>query len=142
MAGDNNHKYWIHKRPRGRRFLERIEGYLWAGKVVTASVMIGDVVYSGTGTFPSSAGTAGVTIAGFGGVSLVRTAYGTMEVMFIATTSTRQVQAVKLELGTVSTLAYDPPMDYGVELPKCQGYLQPIKQGVYGLNGWYMNDFL
>ncbi|MCR4712305.1 MAG: hypothetical protein K5707_08385 [Clostridia bacterium] len=33
------------------------------------------------------------------------------------------VSAVKLELGTVSTLANDPPPDFGEELRKCQRYL-------------------
>ena len=32
------------------------------------------------------------------------------------------IQAVKLELGTVSTLANDPPMDFGRELAVCQRY--------------------
>lgn len=32
------------------------------------------------------------------------------------------VESVKLELGTVSTLANDPPMDYGRELAVCQRY--------------------
>lgn len=34
------------------------------------------------------------------------------------------VQAVKLELGSISTLANDPPMDYGMELLKCQRCFQ------------------
>lgn len=34
----------------------------------------------------------------------------------------QNIQAVKLELGTISTLAYDPPMDRAVELAKCQRY--------------------
>lgn len=33
------------------------------------------------------------------------------------------LKAVKLELGTVSTLANDPPPDFGEELRKCQRYL-------------------
>ena len=36
--------------------------------------------------------------------------------------SALHVQAVKLELGTVSTLANDPPPDFGMELLKCQRY--------------------
>lgn len=33
------------------------------------------------------------------------------------------IYAVKLEPGSISTLAYDPPADYGEELRKCQRYL-------------------
>ena len=36
------------------------------------------------------------------------------------------IQAVKLELGTVSTLANDPPPDFGTELVKCQRFYIPI----------------
>ena len=36
------------------------------------------------------------------------------------------VQAVKLELGPVSTLANDPPMDFGRELAVCQRYQVPL----------------
>ena len=36
------------------------------------------------------------------------------------------IRAAKLELGTVSTLANDPPMDFGAELLKCQRYFRPI----------------
>jgi hypothetical protein len=100
---------------------QRIEGNALSGKVVMVSVMIGDAVISGTGTFPTSAGHVHVTIAGFGDVELGY-ATGYMYARFTAATSTRQVQAVKLELCTVSTLAYDPPMEYGVELAKCQRY--------------------
>ena len=35
-----------------------------------------------------------------------------------------EVQAVKLEMGSVSTLANDPPMDYGRELAICQRFQQ------------------
>lgn len=33
-----------------------------------------------------------------------------------------RIKSVKLELGTVSTLHLDPPMDHAVELPKCQRF--------------------
>lgn len=98
-----------------------IKGNALSGAVVTVSVMLGNVVYSGTGTFPTSTGTVSVTIAGFGTALLIYTT-GYMGVRFTATTSTRKVQAVKLELGTVSTLAYDAPMEYEAELTKCQRY--------------------
>ena len=45
-----------------------------------------------------------------------------------------QIKRVKLELGTVSTLAYDAPMDHAVELPKCLRFFQHLGEypGVYG----------
>ena len=35
-----------------------------------------------------------------------------------------QIKRVKLELGTVSTLHLDPPVDHAVELPKCQRFFR------------------
>ena len=39
------------------------------------------------------------------------------------------IQAVKLETGPVSTLANDPPPDFGLELLKCQRYQRPLFVG-------------
>ncbi len=55
-----------------------------------------------------------------------------------AQTMDRVISAVKIEKGTVSTLANDPPPDFGEELRKCQRYLwvesiganTPIASGV------------
>ena len=48
----------------------------------------------------------------------------------ISTTSTGSIDvlAVKLELGSVSTLANDVPPDYETELMKCKAYFQRVKQ--------------
>ena len=100
---------------------QRIEGLGLSGKAVTVSILLGDAVISGQGTFPTSAGTESVTLTGFGTATLGYHA-DYMFVRITATDSTRNLQAVKLELGTVSTLAYDPPMDWAVELAKCQRY--------------------
>jgi hypothetical protein len=112
---------------------QRIEFNLLAGAVVTVSVMVGGTVYSGTGTFPTSAGTVSVTLTGFGTATLGY-ATGYMYVRWTPTESAN-VTRVKLELGNVSTLAYDPPMDYGVELAKCQRYYLLVAQeiGEYAL---------
>ena len=99
---------------------QRIEGNLLAGETVTVSVMVGGAVYRGTGTFPANTGTASVTIAGWGTATLGYAA-GYMHVG-LAPTAISNVTGVKLEIGTISTLAYDPPMDYGVELMKCHRY--------------------
>ncbi|GEM_PF-2271793 len=55
---------------------------------------------------------------GFGGSSQI--AFGPIEGNAIT------VQAAKLERGSVSTLANDPPADYGEELRKCQRYYETI----------------
>lgn len=43
------------------------------------------------------------------------------------TSWSKEIKAVKLELGSVSTLANDAPPDYGMELAKCQRYFIRIK---------------
>jgi hypothetical protein len=48
---------------------------------------------------------------------------------------TFDIESAKLEIGAVSTLANDPPADYGEELRKCQRYFETIKMikgGIYG----------
>ena len=100
---------------------QRIEGNLLAGETVTVTVKVGASYISGSGTFPTSAGTASVTLTGWGTAALGY-ATGYMYVR-LSPTAASNVVRVKLEMGTVSTLAYDPPMDYGAELLKCQRYL-------------------
>ena len=99
---------------------QRIEGLDLAGETVTVSVKVGTSYISGSGTFPTSAGTASVTLTGFGTATLGYNA----NYMFIrfTTDAARNLAACKCELGTVSTLAYDPPMDFGAELWKCQRF--------------------
>lgn len=46
--------------------------------------------------------------------------------MYNPTSSDITIDAVKLELGTVSTLQYDAPPIYSQELAKCQRYFQRI----------------
>lgn len=47
------------------------------------------------------------------------------------------VKAMKLELGSVSTLANDVPPNYAQELAKCQRYFQVIPRfGAIGVNAW------
>lgn len=92
----------------------RIRGNLLAGAVVTVSIMAADTVYSNTGTFPISEGTASVTIPDWGTVTLGY-ASGYMYIRF-SPTSASNVQAMKAELGTISTLAYDLPMDFWTQV--------------------------
>ena len=103
----------------GTEIEQRIEGNLLAGETVTVSVMAGGTVFIGMGAMPIS-GTASVTLVGWGTATLGY-ATGYMYIRLSPTAASNVVQ-VKLELGTVSTLVYDPPMDYGTELAKCRRY--------------------
>lgn len=106
---------------------QRTEGLYLAGVTVTLSVKVGSNIHSGTGVFPTAAGTVDITLTGFGTATLGYNA-GYMFVRFTASGS-QNVVSVKCELGTVSTLHLDPPMDYGVELAKCQRYFRPLRRG-------------
>ena len=57
-------------------------------------------------------------------MTLFRNSTGWLSVHIISNDdgSPLEIRRVKLELGTVSTLANDPPMDYGRELAVCQRY--------------------
>ncbi|MDD4280571.1 MAG: hypothetical protein PHX74_12650 [Candidatus Sumerlaeales bacterium] len=116
----------------GTEIEQRIEGNLLAGETVTVSVMAGGMVFIGTGAMPIS-GTASVTLAGWGTATLGY-ATGYMYVR-LSPTAASNVVRVKLEFGTVSTLAYDPPTDYGTELAKCMRYFQ-VLGNYYGFPGY------
>ena len=100
----------------------------YIGKTLTLSVMLGDgTIVSGTGVAPITPSTAGITIPlgtsganislwrGGGPVNLAITAA-------IPAGDSIDIKAIKLELGSVSTLANDPPVDHAIELPKCQRF--------------------
>lgn len=99
------------------------------GETVTASVKVGGVVYSGTTTVPSS-GFNLVTLS-INGLSVdVRVGYSSglyFRINVNSSTASLTLQAVKLELGAVSTLANDAPPDYGTEFLKCARYFLRIK---------------
>lgn len=100
------------------------------GETYTVSCMLtnGDV-YSATGTLSSTA--SGYQInKHLVGKSLwvgVQNNNGYMDVLFTSADGTQQIMAVKLELGSVSTLANDAPPDYGTEFLKCARYFLRIK---------------
>lgn len=92
------------------------------GKMITGSVMLSDgtiksgsVVYASVGSTPTLYQDSAVQIyiSSVGAFSLT-----------IKTTQT--IRAVKLELGSYSTLANDVPPDYWEELAKCQRYFVRI----------------
>ena len=103
-------------------FYQKKEYYLQVGEAVTISYMTADGnIVSRTGTIPASQGFA-VGSSDFG---LYWRTTGVADFQIWATNL--KLRAVKLEKGTVSTLANDVPPDYGEELAKCQRYFVRIK---------------
>ena len=100
---------------------QKIENYTKLnGKTVTASVMTSDgVVHSGTVT---NLNWSSSTIAFTDGNLRCQLASGGIFRVTSLNGSSNTIRAVKLELGSVSTLANDAPPDYGEELAKCQRY--------------------
>lgn len=93
------------------------------GKTLTASVMFGDgTIKSRTATLTSSAS------ATFWGDTQSNVSLNTNGTFQITVRATQTIRAVKLELGSVSTLANDAPPDYAEELAKCQRYFLRISQ--------------
>lgn len=97
------------------------------GKKITGSVMLSDgtiksgsVVYASVGSTPTLYQDSAIQIyiSNVGAFSIT-----------IKTTQT--IRAVKLELGSYSTLANDVPPDYGEELAKCQRYFLRLKKATY-----------
>lgn len=111
---------------------QKIDSTLYAelaNKTVTISIMFSDgSVYSKSGTYNSTGvvlAETNFTLAVYGG--------STNQVR-VNTTSTAAItiRAVKLELGSISTLAYDAPPNYAEELAKCQRYFQRISSPAGG----------
>jgi len=66
-------------------------------------------------------------------VGLMNDASGLKKFVMRATGDDIGIRMVKLEVGTVSTLANSAPMNYGVEFLKCQRYLQALS----GSSQWH-----
>lgn len=113
------------------------------GKTVTFSVLTSaNAVHSVTFTYSSTATDTGISFPSnehykywYGGdyASCLRVDTGTG-----VGTITLAIKAIKLELGSVSTIANDMPPDYGEELARCQRYFVRIK-GSYGSIGAGVN---
>ena len=111
-----------------------------AGKAVTLSVLLADgTVYAGTVTAPSISTfeQASIPVGATGyNVTLVSVTTDSPATMVCrldcwsdATGETVDVAAIKLEMGTVSTLANDPPAEYSRQLAICQRYLLRVDNG-------------
>ena len=114
------------------QFVQQIEADLWSsliGKPATASVMLKDgTITSVTAIIENdmSSGTVSIGSTGFGidirGVANSGYRWVRLTSPYNAASASIDVRAMKLELGSVSTLANDAPPDYGTELAKCQAY--------------------
>ena len=106
------------------QFIQKFENTAqFNGKTVTFSMMLSDgTIYSGTITRTN--GTAQVVFR-TGDVGAIFQSDNTAR--FIAYGS-MTIRAVKVELGSYSTLINDVPPDYGEELRKCMHYFQRIQQ--------------
>ena len=98
---------------------------LW-GETITVSAIVNDELIQATYTVPQSGAFDMPATATTGGVFInLYSADGTNMLFRIYTqyTASYHIKAVKLEKGTVSTLANDVPPDFSEELRKCQRYL-------------------
>lgn len=94
------------------------------GKTLTFSALLADgTMLSGSAVFNSASDTYFYYDAGAVEHLLYNTYFGGFEVV-----TARKIAAVKLEYGTVSTLANDVRPDFGKVLEKCKRYLQRVKQ--------------
>lgn len=103
------------------------------GLTLTLSVVVtaqtGTIAYNTYIGIYDGVGSSIVGINGAGTYSVTRTVSGSATDLYVKIAnnslsygSTITIKSIKLELGSVSTLANDPPADYGEELAKCQRY--------------------
>ena len=123
----------------GTSIWQPIEGTWLAGKTCTVSIADPDGnIYAYTITLPVNDG-YGVAASGRYEIISQKTPGSIIIIITNVAGGVVYTSAVKLELGTVSTLAYDPPMDHAVELPKCQRFFRVIStQCRY----WFDNYFI
>ena len=113
-------------------FAQPIEGSEeWHGMEVTLSAMVGGTVHSFSATIPKDVGVPLRTVTTGLMLGLHRSAGPGHRILFRIVGPGSgvpiDIQAAKLELGTVSTLANDPPMDFGRELALCKRYFERIR---------------
>ena len=102
------------------------------GKTLTCSVMMADgTIYSGSYTREN--GTAQIFFQNTGSLAALLQTDNTLRVTAY---TTQTIRAVKLELGSYSTLANDSPPNYAEELAKCMRYFQRINLEVNHTSGY------
>ena len=93
----------------------------WSGKTLTASVLLSDgTIKSGTAAFTLGTNTVFYTD------NALTLSLNTSGYFVVAVKASQTIRAVKLELGSVSTLANDAPPNYAEELAKCKYYFRRI----------------
>lgn len=104
-------------------FCQRVENHAWLnGKQVTASVLFADgTIKSGTITRVDNRGQN----LGISGMSCEFSAENNL-LVGPSSGGTIAIKAVKLELGSYSTLANDAPPNYAEELTKCKYYYREL----------------
>ena len=121
----------------GRAWLQLLENpAIYVGKTLTFSVEVGERIYSHTITVPSITSNTTHTSSIVRGYSLrFRVGQGGNPGLWVGVIMSGNpddpliVKRAKLELGTVSTLANDPPMDFGKELAVCRRYFGHMSLG-------------
>lgn len=105
-----------------------IENGVTAGRTYTISALLSDgTIVSGNGTAPSTAQNVDFVINAKIVLGLKLSATGLYGVYTYWNTSMAStIKAVKLELGSTSTFANDPPADYGEQLALCQRYFRRL----------------
>ncbi len=98
---------------------QKLEGYSFLeDKTLTMSVLMSDgTVHQGTATFVNSS-----TNINFYSASDLTLRFNDGYFQIVCKVATISIKAIKLELGTVSTLAMDTAPNYAEELLKCQRY--------------------
>lgn len=123
------HDGYIEATSDGSGFFQILENYLGAriaGKPVTVSVLLRDgTIVSQTGIIPEQIGTSDYAKPLFT-IRFQRASNSKYQLVILDIKSGTQIAAWKAELGTVSTLANDPPADFGEQLALCQRYLQVL----------------
>jgi len=113
------HCYFIQRRT--SKTIARVDG-----RIITASVMLSDgTVRSGSGTYDAAASTSYYEDNDIKLQSIAQSE-GQFFVLRVEAGKTITIKALKLELGSVSTLAMDTAPDMALELAKCLRYYQRV----------------
>ena len=115
----------------GTWLFQHIENsHLYLGRTITISAVINGIMIAHTLTLPTAfAQTTNILYPAGGNVGVGMIIRGQQLSACVALThvsggTAATVQAVKLEMGTASTLANDAPMDFGKELAICQRFYE------------------
>ena len=102
-----------------RVFQQAVGNMAIVGQTCTISIKLQDgTIYSGTNTIPTSGQTDFLTFDG-NTFRLTNQSTYIQVALLVAAGGSVAIRAIKLELGAISTLAYDTIPDYGEELTRC-----------------------